>query len=56
VAAAAELADRLVDQDVAVAPYGYDVVTALLSPRLGCRVFPPLGYGIDLAALCLNDE
>ena len=25
-----------------------------LSPRLGCRVFPPFGYGVDLAALCLN--
>jgi peptide/nickel transport system substrate-binding protein len=55
-AAAARLADRLVNDDIAVAAYGYDVVTALLSPRLGCRVFPPLGYGIDLAALCLNDE
>ena len=24
------------------------------SPRLGCRVFPPFGYGVDLAALYLN--
>jgi class 3 adenylate cyclase len=55
-AAAANLADRLVNDDVAVAAYGEDVVTALLSPRLRCRVFPPLGYGIDLAALCLNES
>jgi class 3 adenylate cyclase/ABC-type transport system substrate-binding protein len=56
VAAAAHLADRLVADDVVLATDGNGVVTALLSPRLGCRVFPPLGYGIDLAALCLNDE
>jgi hypothetical protein len=51
-----KLADRVVDDEVAVAAYGNDVVTAFLSPRLGCRVFPPLGYGIDLAALCLNGD
>jgi peptide/nickel transport system substrate-binding protein len=56
VAAATDLADRVVHDEVAVAAYGNDVVTAFLSPRLGCRVFPPLGYGIDLAALCLNED
>ena len=25
--------------------------TAYLGPSLGCRVFPPYGYGLDLAAL-----
>ena len=24
------------------------------SPRLGCLVFPSFGYGVDLAALCVN--
>jgi hypothetical protein len=23
---------------------------------LGCEVFPPFGYGVDLAALCLNSS
>jgi DNA-binding SARP family transcriptional activator/DNA-binding beta-propeller fold protein YncE len=26
----------------------------LFSARLGCRVFPPFGFGVDLAALCLD--
>ena len=35
---------------------GNTAATGFFSPRLGCRVFPPFGYGIDLAALCLEDE
>ncbi len=31
---------------------GYAVAGTLLSPRLGCQVFPPFGTGVDLAALC----
>ena len=26
------------------------------SPRLGCRIFPPFAYGVDLAALCVNSS
>ena len=29
--------------------------SAFFSPRLGCRSFPPFGFGVDLAALCLAD-
>ena len=34
---------------------GYSVAGVLLSPRLGCRVFPPFGSGVDLASLCPMD-
>jgi len=33
--------------------YGTQVTAEFFSPRLGCRVFPPLGFGVDLASLCL---
>jgi hypothetical protein len=52
--AAAKLADRLAVDEVAFAAESTGVVGSFLSPRLGCRVFPPFGYGVDLAALCLN--
>jgi hypothetical protein len=26
----------------------------LLAPRLGCRIVPPFGLGVDLASLCLE--
>ncbi|HEY7282450.1 MAG TPA: ABC transporter substrate-binding protein [Actinomycetota bacterium] len=31
---------------------GDSVAGMLLSPRLGCQLFPPFGSGVDLAALC----
>jgi peptide/nickel transport system substrate-binding protein len=31
-----------------------DVNGQFFSPRLGCLVFPSFGYGVDLAALCVN--
>jgi ABC-type oligopeptide transport system substrate-binding subunit len=52
--AAAALAERLAVRDVPVIVYGSHVQGEFFSPRLGCRVFPPLGYGVDLAALCLK--
>ena len=52
VAAAADLADSLATEDVPIAVDLFGATPSLLSPRLGCRVFPPLGFGIDLAALC----
>ncbi len=30
----------------------YGVSGTLLSARLGCRIFPPFGFGVDLVALC----
>jgi serine/threonine protein kinase/DNA-binding SARP family transcriptional activator/ABC-type transport system substrate-binding protein len=50
--AAAELATELATDDVPVAVDLYGAIPSLLSPSLGCRVFPPFGYGVDLAALC----
>jgi hypothetical protein len=50
--AAADLADRLATHEVPIAAESAGVVPSFLSPRLGCRVFPPFGYGVDLAALC----
>jgi ABC-type oligopeptide transport system substrate-binding subunit/class 3 adenylate cyclase/streptogramin lyase len=54
-ASAAASAARLARVDVPIAAVGYPVRGELFSPRLGCRVFPPFGYGVDLAALCLAE-
>ena len=53
--AAGDLALKLAMDDVPATAFGYGIAPAFLSPRLGCRVFPPLGFGVDLAALCLNE-
>jgi serine/threonine-protein kinase len=53
--AAAAGAARLARVDVPIAVVGYPVLGELFSPRLGCRVFPPFGYGVDLAALCVQE-
>jgi serine/threonine-protein kinase len=53
---AAALARRLTTSVVPVVPYGATVQGELLAPSLGCRIFPPFGYGVDLAALCLADR
>jgi hypothetical protein len=50
-AAAAALADELV-RDAVVIPFGTIGRAEFLSPRLGCKIFPPLGYGVSLATLC----
>jgi class 3 adenylate cyclase/ABC-type transport system substrate-binding protein len=52
-AAARRLADHLVTEDVPLATVGFGRAGTVVGPRLGCRVFPPFGYGVDLAALCL---
>jgi ABC-type transport system substrate-binding protein len=54
IAAAGDLAWRLANDQVPAAAFDYQVNGQVLSPRLGCRTFPPFGYGVDLAALCLN--
>ena len=53
VAAASDLADRLATNDVPAVGFGVPVIGQYLSPRIGCRVSPPFGYGIDLTALCI---
>ena len=52
-AAAGTLARRLATTDVPATAFAYQVNGQFFSPRLGCRIFPPFGYGVDLAALCL---
>jgi serine/threonine protein kinase/ABC-type transport system substrate-binding protein len=44
----------LLDRETVLAPVAHTILPAYLSPSLGCRVFPPFGYGIDLAAMCLQ--
>ena len=51
-AAAVGLADRLATDEVPVAVDLYGAIPTLLSSSLGCRAFPPFGYGVDLATLC----
>jgi ABC-type transport system substrate-binding protein/class 3 adenylate cyclase len=53
--AAIRLADRLATEDVPVVVVGTAEGGTVIGPRLGCRVFPPFGFGVDLAALCLVD-
>jgi DNA-binding SARP family transcriptional activator/ABC-type transport system substrate-binding protein/outer membrane protein assembly factor BamB len=50
--AAGRLADRLAAYDVPLIAYGNRVEDELFAPTVGCRVFPPESYGVDLAALC----
>jgi ABC-type oligopeptide transport system substrate-binding subunit len=51
---ASALADDLAENDVLVAAYGTPQISQVIGPRVGCRVFTTFGYGLDLAALCLN--
>jgi ABC-type oligopeptide transport system substrate-binding subunit len=51
---AAVLADRLMTNEVAVAAYATPAIGQFIGPRLGCRVFNPFRYGLDLAALCMK--
>ncbi|HZC54391.1 MAG TPA: hypothetical protein VE441_18125, partial [Mycobacterium sp.] len=48
------LADRIATDEVAVAPYATPETSQIVGPGVGCRVFTPFGYGLDLAALCVN--
>jgi ABC-type transport system substrate-binding protein len=52
--AAAALADRLVTRDIPLAAYGVPGVAQFAGPRIGCRRFSSFGYGLDLAAICLE--
>jgi ABC-type oligopeptide transport system substrate-binding subunit len=50
--AAGALADRLVVREVPLVAIGNRAQGELFAPTVGCRVFPPTGAGVDLAALC----
>jgi DNA-binding SARP family transcriptional activator/ABC-type transport system substrate-binding protein len=54
--AAAALADRLVLGAVPVIPDGNHVQGEFFGSTLGCRVLPPFGGGVDLAALCQRER
>jgi class 3 adenylate cyclase/ABC-type transport system substrate-binding protein/tRNA A-37 threonylcarbamoyl transferase component Bud32 len=49
--AAVALARRLA-AEAFVMPWGARAIRDLLSESVGCRVYPPYGYGLDLAAAC----
>jgi ABC-type transport system substrate-binding protein/class 3 adenylate cyclase len=49
------LADRLATIEVPIAASLSGAIPTLLGPSLGCQVFPPLGFGVDLAALCPSE-
>jgi DNA-binding SARP family transcriptional activator/ABC-type oligopeptide transport system substrate-binding subunit len=55
-AAAASIADRLATVEVPVAPYGIPQTSQFIGPRIGCRVFSPFAYGLDLAAMCMTGQ
>jgi ABC-type transport system substrate-binding protein len=44
----------MLKNEAVLAPVAHTILPAYLSPGLGCRVFPPFGYGVDLAAMCLT--
>jgi ABC-type transport system substrate-binding protein len=54
-AAAGALADRLLERDVPLVAIGNRAQGELFAPTVGCRIFPPTGRGVDLAALCRRD-
>jgi DNA-binding SARP family transcriptional activator/ABC-type oligopeptide transport system substrate-binding subunit len=53
-AAAGRVADMLATDEVLAAAYGVPPTSQFVAPRIGCRLFTPFGYGLDLAALCLK--
>ncbi len=52
--AAGQVADELATDEVPVAAYGVPQTSQFVGPGVGCRPFTSFGYGLDLAALCLN--
>jgi ABC-type oligopeptide transport system substrate-binding subunit len=53
-AAAGRIADALATNEVPVAAYGVPQTIQFVGPNVGCRLFTSFGYGLDLAAACLN--
>ena len=52
---AVALGERLTAEHIVI-PYGVFGRFELLSDRVGCRVYPPMGFGVDLASLCINEQ
>jgi DNA-binding SARP family transcriptional activator/ABC-type transport system substrate-binding protein len=55
-AVAASIADRLATVEVPMAAYGIPQTSQFIGPRIGCRVFSPFAYGLDLAAMCATGQ
>jgi hypothetical protein len=55
-AVAASIADRLATVEVPVAAYAVPQTSQFIGPRIGCRVFSPFAYGLDLAAMCATGQ
>jgi hypothetical protein len=53
---AAALADRLARDSVPAIAYGFNVQGEFFASTVGCCIFPPLSFGVDLAALCRNGD
>ena len=51
---AVALAERLTNEHIVI-PYALFGRSELLADRVGCRVYPPLGIGVDLASLCITE-
>ncbi len=51
---AVALAERLTAEHIVI-PYALLGRSELLADRVGCRVYPPLGFGVDLASLCITE-
>jgi ABC-type transport system substrate-binding protein len=52
VKAAAAIADRWAAERAIMAPIGYGVSREYFSSQVGCQVFPPSIYSVDLVTLC----
>jgi hypothetical protein len=52
--AAGRVADEFATEEVAVAAYSVPQTSQFFGPGVGCRLFTSFGYGLDLAALCMN--
>jgi ABC-type oligopeptide transport system substrate-binding subunit len=48
---AAALASRLVREHLVI-PFGIPQTSQFIGPRIGCRVFSPVSFGLDLTASC----
>ncbi len=53
--AAAALADRWAAETATIIPVSYGVSREYFSDRIGCRVFPPSIFAVDLVTLCPKD-
>jgi ABC-type transport system substrate-binding protein/class 3 adenylate cyclase len=53
--AATSLARKVVDDDVLIIPYAYDIYSTLLSDQVGCAFVQPAIGAVDLLSLCIKD-